>query len=56
MTLLQNILLNGLSAALTVYSFFLFYSAIAPQKNQKTNYIIMLDANNSTIYPHIDIC
>ena len=35
MTLLQNILLNGLSAALTVYSFFLFYSAIAPRKTKK---------------------
>ena len=35
MTLLQNILLNGLSAALTVYSFFLFYSAIAPSKTKK---------------------
>lgn len=35
MTLLQNILLNGLSAALTVYLFFLFYSAIAPRKTKK---------------------
>ena len=35
MTLLQNILLNGLSAALTVYSFFLFYSAIAHRKTKK---------------------
>lgn len=35
MTPLQNILLNGLSATLTVYSFFLFYTAVSPQKNRK---------------------
>lgn len=36
MTLLQNILLNGLNATLTVYSFFLFYDAVAPRKTKKS--------------------
>ena len=55
MTLIQNILLNTLSAAFTVYSFFLFYDIIA-RKNQKFNHIIMLRADNRLIYAHVDIC
>lgn len=35
MTVLQNILLNGLSATLSVFSSFLFYDAVASQKNKK---------------------
>lgn len=36
MTLIQNILLNTLSAAFTVYSFFLFYDIIARRKTKNS--------------------
>lgn len=39
---LQNILLNGLSAALTVYSFFLFYTAFAAEKTKKAITLLCL--------------
>lgn len=39
---LQNILLNGLSATLTVYSFFLFYTAFASEKTKKAITLLCL--------------